>query len=82
MKHFTKLIISCKTNDDFNGDWSYANTKDEMEYLGMTPSGNDWIEFIIGHFGFPAEVDDMVCNDMVLSLKCDIGGHVVEFVKK
>ena len=74
--------MSCKTVEDFNGEWTYANTKNEMEYLGMTPSGNDWIGFIIGHFEFPAEIDDMVTNDNVLSLKVNVGGHEVTFIKK
>lgn len=82
MKHFTKFTMSCNTIEDFNGEWTFIDTKDEMEYLGMTPSGNDWIEFIIGHFDFPAEVDDMVTNDNVLSLKVNIDGDEVTFIKK
>lgn len=82
MKHFTKFTMSCNTVEDFNGEWTFIDTKDEMEYLGMTPSGNDWIEFIIGHFDFPAELDDMVTNDNVLSLKAIIDGDEVTFIKK
>lgn len=82
MKHFTKFTMSCKTVEDFNGEWTFIDTQDEMESLGMTPSGNEWIEFIIGHFDFPAEVDDIVTNDNVLSLKINVGGHEVTFIKK
>ena len=82
MKHFTKFTMSCNTVEDFNGEWTFIDTKDEMEYLGMTPSGNDWIEFIIGHFDFPAEIDDMVTNDNVLSLKVNIDGDEVTFIKQ
>lgn len=82
MKHFTKFTMSCNTVEDFNGEWTFIDTKNEMEYLGMTPSGNDWIEFIIGHFDFPAEIDDMVTNDNVLSLKANIDGDEVTFIKQ
>ncbi len=82
MKLFTRLTITCQTNPDFEGIFKSADIGEEMDDMGLVPSGNNWIEYVMGHFDFPAEVDDMVCNDMVLNLKCDIGGHVVEFVKK
>lgn len=82
MKHFTKFTMSCKTVEDFNGEWTFIDTRDEMESLGMTPAGNEWIEYIIGHFDFPAEVDDIVTNDNVLSLKINVGGHEVTFIKE
>lgn len=80
-KQFSQLTIKCSTNPDINGSWNIQDVKNEMEYLGMTPSGNEWIEFIISHFDFPPEIDDMITNDMVTTLICNINGDVVKIVK-
>ena len=82
MKLFSKFSITCTTNPDFNEHFKASDISEEMDELGLVPSGNNWIEYVIGHFDFPPEIDDMVTNDMVLSFKCIIDGHVVSFEKK
>ena len=81
-KMITTLTIKCATNPDWNGSWDARDIKAEMEELGMVSSGNDWIEYVIGHLDFPAEIDDMVTNDMVTALTCNLGGDVVKIIKQ
>ena len=82
MKRFTELTIKSSTNVDYNGSYKASDIGEEMDELGLVPAGNEWIEYVIGHFDFPAEIDDMVCNDMVLNLTANINGDIVNFIKK
>lgn len=82
MKRFTSLKISCKTNPDLNGNWHANAVEDEMDSIGMDPIANSWIEFVIGHFDFPAEIDDIVTNDDILSFTARINNDVVNFIKQ
>lgn len=81
MNTYTHLTMRCTSNPGLNGDWTAEAVHEDMDKLGMAPFGNDWIEFVIGHFDFPAAVDDAVTNDDIMTLAFRFEGNEVTISK-
>lgn len=69
-------------NPELRGKWNALDVYLDMEDLGMTPAANDWIEYIIGHFDFPSEIDDAITNDSITHVVFMFHGDKVEVTKE
>ena len=63
------LKIACNTNSDIPGKWNQADVEKEMREVDLdVTSGDEWLEYILGHVFDDVELPEVV-YDAIMS-KC------------